>query len=301
MNRMEKTPEKFICEKCHFKCKKLCEWNRHTSTRKHLFAPISNSKNADEPFYCKKCNKPYKAKSSLWYHEKKCNYIETENTISKETNSTVIDNTSILLELTKQNQEFKTMLLEQSNKINELTVQNSQIQNNITNNTTNNSFNLNVFLNETCKDAMNIVDFVNSMKLTIEDFENTGRLGFVDGITRIFIKELKGIDVEKRPVHCTDAKRETVYIKDNNTWEKENNEKKKFKWIINRIAQLNLNQLQYWQQKYPESVINNTKANEKFTELTLVALGGRGQEQEEKFREKIIRNVIKEVILDKKM
>jgi len=304
---MEKTPEKYICNDCDFKCNKNSEWNRHISTRKHLFRINLNEKNADEItlYKCKNCNKSYKAKNSLWYHEKKCNI---DNIMKEDENIKVEDliinsdntiNANILMEIVKQTQEFKNLLIEQNNKINELSVQNAIIQNNITTNTTNNSFNLNFFLNETCKDAMNIVDFVNSMKLTIEDFETTGKLGFVDGISRIFIKELKEMDVEKRPVHCTDAKRETVYIKDNNSWEKENNEKKKFKWVINKIAQMNLNQIQEWQQRYPECVKNNTKENERFTELALVALGGRGAEEEEKYREKIMKNVLKEVLIDK--
>jgi hypothetical protein len=167
----------------------------------------------------------------------------------------------------------------------------------VVNNTMNNQFNLNFFLNETCKDAMNIVDFVNSLKLTIHDFETTGKLGFVEGISRIFIKELRNMEIEKLPIHCTDLKRETLYIKDNDKWEKENDEKRRLKWAINKVAQLNLNQIQDWQIAYPESVVNNTEANEKFTELALVALGGRGEEQENKFRDKIIRNVLKEVVL----
>jgi len=118
-------------------------------------------------------------------------------------------------------------------------------------------------------------------------------------ITEIFINELKGMDVEKRPVHCTDAKRETVYIKDNDTWEKENDEKKKFKWVINRIAQKNLNKIQEWQERYPAYVINNSIENERYTELALVALGGRGEEEDEKYRDKIMKNVLKEVIIDK--
>jgi len=331
---MEKTPEKYICEICDFKCNKNSEWTRHISTRKHLFRINLNEKNANKMTLhkCKNCNKSYKAKNSLWYHEKKCileNKLYPSNLkqypihssltddnqylidLSKEDDPDEMDvknlvlnsdntiNASLLMEIVKQTQEFKNLLIEQNNKINELSVQNSIIQNNITTNTTNNSFNLNFFLNETCKDAMNIVDFVNSMQLTIEDFETTGKLGFVDGISRIFIKELKGMDVEKRPVHCTDAKRETVYIKDNNAWEKENNEKKKFKWVINRIAQLNLNKIKEWQQRYPECVINNTKENERFTELALVALGGRGAEEEEKYREKIMKNVLKEVVINK--
>jgi hypothetical protein len=147
---------------------------------------------------------------------------------------------------------------------------------------------------------MNLVDFVNSLKLTIEDFETTGRLGFVDGISRIIIKELKKLNTEKLPIHCTDLKRETVYIKDNNIWEKENEDKRKLKWVINRVADLNLNQHHEWQAKFPNCRENNTPENDKFIKITKVALGGCGDEEEDKFREKIMRNVIKEVVLDKK-
>jgi hypothetical protein len=177
---------------------------------------------------------------------------------------------------------------------------NQSIVNNNNNTTNNTQFNLQFFLNETCKDAMNIVDFVNSLQLTIDDFETTGKLGFVDGISRIFIKELKKLETEKLPIHCTDFKRETVYIKDNNIWEKENNEKQKLKWTIDRIAQLNLVQHHNWQQRYPVCIENNTKENEYFFKLAAVALGGKGEDEKDKYREKIMRNVLKEVVLDKK-
>jgi hypothetical protein len=223
--------------------------------------------------------------------------------------------------LVEQNKELQNKLLEKENKLleketelhNKLLEQNEQHHkeiielakkqttniNNHNNNTNNNQFNLQLFLNETCKDAMNIMDFVNSLKLTTDDFETTGKLGFVDGISRIFIKELKKLETEKLPIHCTDLKRETVYIKDNNIWEKENNEKQKLKWTIDAIAKLNLNQHEKWQEKYPECRENNTKENEKFFKLTSVALGGRGKDEEDKYREKIMKNVLKEVVLDK--
>jgi hypothetical protein len=228
-----------------------------------------------------------------------------ENKVSSDLFLQAINRTNELQEaFLEQNRELQNKLLEKENYIIEQNTKllelSSKPINNTINTINNNQFNLNVYLNETCKDAMNIVDFVNSLKLTIEDFETTGRLGFVEGISRIFIKELKNMEIEKLPIHCTDLKRETLYIKDENKWEKENDEKRRFKWAINRIAQLNLNQLQNWQLAYPESVVNNTPANEKFTELALVALGGRGEEQENKFREKIMKNVLKEVVLDKK-
>jgi hypothetical protein len=214
--------------------------------------------------------------------------------------------------LVEQNKELQNKLLEKEYELhNKLLEQNEQHHKEIieltkkqttntninSHNTNNNQFNLQFYLNETCKDAMNIMDFVNSLKLTTDDFETTGKLGFIDGISRIFIKELKKLETEKLPIHCTDLKRETVYIKDNNIWEKENNEKQKLKWTIDRIAELNLKQHEKWQEKYPECRENNTKENQHFFKLAAVALGGKGKDEEDKYREKIMKNVLKEVVL----
>jgi len=202
-------------------------------------------------------------------------------------------------ELLEQNNKLLEQNKEYHKEIIELTKKQTTVTNINSNNTNNNQFNLQFFLNETCKDAMNIVDFVNSLKLTTDDFETTGKLGFVEGISRIFIKELKKLETEKLPIHCTDLKRETVYIKDNDKWEKENNEKQKLKWTIDRIAELNLVQHHNWQEKYPVCIENNTKENEYFFKLAAVALGGKGEDEKDKYRDKIMRNVLKEVVLDK--
>ena len=287
------------------------------------------SKHLSEPdnFICY-CGKEYKHRQGLWRHRKTCS---TEHTVPSDATSLLpfskgnCSSSDIPIELIlevikqskevqnvliEQNKELQKQLLEHSNKLlekdNQLIEQNKQIleiakKPNMVNSNNNNktSFNLQFFLNETCKDAMNIVDFVNSLKLTNNDFETTGKLGFVNGISRIFINNLKKMDVITRPLHCTDVKRETVYIKDNDTWEKDNEEKKKLNWAVNRIAQLNLNQIQQWQQEFPDSVKNNTPDNEKFTELALAALGGRDMEEIHKFNDKIMKNVLKEVILSR--
>ena len=213
-----------------------------------------------------------------------------------EHNNKLLEKDNMLLEKENRLLEKDNQLIEQNKQILEIAKKPNMINSNNNNKT---SFNLQFFLNETCKDAMNIVDFVNSLQLTNNDFETTGKLGFVNGISRIFINKLKKMEVIRRPLHCTDMKRETVYIKDNDAWEKETDEKKKLNWAVNRIAQLNLNQIQQWQQEYPDSVKNNTPENEKFTELALVALGGRGEDEILKFNDKIMRNVLKEVILSR--
>ena len=301
---------KFTCELCNYNTNNKRDLNRHIITLKHI--QNSNNRVEQKINICAKCNKQFTTTSGLWKHRKKCEIIETiiniNNNISVELIKEVIKESkelqNVLLEQNKelQNKLFEkdNILIEQNNKLIELAKNPSVVNNNnTTNNTNNNQFNLQFYLNETCKDAMNIVDFVNSLTVTTEDFETTGKLGFVEGISRIFIKALKHMEKEKLPIHCTDLKRETVYIKDKNIWEKENDDKRKLKWTIDRIAQLNLNQNQSWLEKYPICKENNTKENEEFTAMALVALGGRGEEEDDKFRQKIMRNVLKEVVMDK--
>jgi len=236
--------------------------------------------------------------SSLCNHKKKCIGEAKDdtllNSILAENNQTL--NANLLLEIVKQTNEFKTLLIEQNNKINELTTQNTMIQNNITNN---NSFNLNVFLNEKCKDALNIMDFVNSLQLKLTDFENTGRLGYVEGISKIIVNGLKQMDVHKRPIHCTDVKRETMYVKDKDVWEKENEDKSRLSKAVKIIADKNFQQMMEWQKEYPECTVNNTEQNENFIKIMLAVLGGQTPEEDEKNREKILRNIAKEVAIDK--
>ena len=317
---------KYTCKPCNFICNKNANYQSHLLTKKHY-------KNTNECCNviinkCNNCDKEFSTLSGLWKHRKTCTIEhEVPSEVSSHIQGTKLTVGSsdipieLILEVIKQskevqnvlieqNKELQKQLLEHSNKLlekdNQLIEQNKQMleiakKPNMINSNNNNktSFNLQFFLNETCKDAMNIVDFVNSLQLTNNDFETTGKLGFVNGISRIFINKLKKMEVIRRPLHCTDMKRETVYIKDNDAWEKETDEKKKLNWAVNRIAQLNLNQIQQWQQEYPDSVKNNTPANEKFTELALVALGGRGEDEIVKFNDKIMKNVLKEVILSK--
>jgi len=312
----------FLCEICNYNCDKKTNYERHMTSVKHC-KKISEDNNVSNK--CADCDKDFSTISGLWKHRKKCS-MQKEDTVLLDDPSTLIgtkvSNSSndipfeLILEVIKQSKEVQNVLIEQNKELqnkllekeNQLLEQNEKYNEqilelakkpNIINSNNNNTFNLNVFLNEKCKDAMNIVDFINSLQLTTDDFETTGRLGFVNGISKIFISQLKKVDVVCRPLHCTDLKRETLYIKDNDKWEKDTDEKKKLKWAVNRIAQLNLNQIQQWQKKYPDCIENNTPANEKFTELALVALGGRGDEEIDKFNEKIMKNVIKEIVVDK--
>ena len=208
------------------------------------------------------------------------------------------------MEFIKNSKEIQTFLLEQNKELQKTLVELSKNQsivnsNNTTNNTTNNQFNLNFFLNETCKDAMNITDFINSLQLTTKDFENTGKVGFIEGISQIIINKLNSFDTSKRPMHCTDSKRETLYIKDDNVWNKEDDKKTKFKTVVKQIASKNLQQLNRWKEEHPDCIILDTENNIAFRKYFKAALGGTSIEEEEKFFEKIKRNVLKQVLVDK--
>jgi hypothetical protein len=319
----------YICSRCNYNTNIKSNYDKHLLTDKHINKSIlvNEGEPKETKHICSQCNKVYMNYSGLWKHKKICIIIDKEmkpqekreptelqNVFTPSNNGISqlsLSNTDLFLEVLKESKELQQVLIEQNKDLqNKLLEQNKQIielaskqgSNTINshNKTNNNHFNLQFFLNETCKDAMNIADFVNSLELTTDDFETTGKLGFIDGISRIFIKELKKLDTEKLPIHCTDFKRETVYIKDNDIWEKENDEKKRVKWAIDKIAKLNYNQIQQWQEKFPECRENNTPANEYFFRLVKVALGGYGKEEQNKFSEKIMRNVLKEVVLDKK-
>ena len=238
-------------------------------------------------FECDNCGKFYKDKSGLWRHNKKCIPQKKE-----------VDNDMIHL-LIEQNQELQKQVFE-------LAKQNSVINNNNTttttnsNNTTNNQFNMNFFLNETCKDAINLSEFMNSINLQLEDLENTARLGYVEGISRILIRALKDMDVGRRPIHCTDVKRETVYVKEQDNWEKEEPDKNNLKRAVNYIADQNLCQIDKWKQENPSCLDTNSEESQRLSQIYINALGGSCPDEDRKFMDKIIKNVLHEVVVDKK-
>ena len=220
-------------------------------------------------------------------------------------------NTGLFMDFMKQNKEFQEFLLEQNRELQEqikelaktpassIVNNNNRIKN--TQNTQNNHFNIQVFLNETCKNAMNMSEFIQNLNVTAEDFETTGKIGYVEGISTIFINELKTMDITTRPLHCTDVKRDSVYIKDNNEWKKEDHNKTLLKDAIKKIAKCNFNSRVAWEDKHPYCHINATPENETWVKFSLVSLGGRSDDQSDKFMNKIISNVLDSVTIDKKM
>lgn len=296
--------KRFECKKCNFICSKESDWLRHIKTRKHKTRIDSNENALQKPplFVCDICNKEYKANSSLWYHKKSCfpklDEPKLENTMLSINDNSLGDLNvkEIIIDLLKQNKDLQTQIIEISKESKVTNITNNNITNNSTNNTTNNTqFNLNMFLNETCKNALNIDDFMDSLQVTVEDLIQTGKLGFVQGMTRIFLKGLKDLDVTKRPFHCTDLKRETVYIKDQDTWEKETTEKKLMKQALNQVVRKNLKMLPVWQREHPDYL-----DHQDYISIAKNSLGSEYTDEQQRMDEKIIRNVLKEVMLDKK-
>ena len=302
---MENTPKTAIlrqCIQCDFKCSKNIDWDRHILTQKHqnrTFLNVLEQKNAKkcQTFYCKNCDKEYKARNSLWYHEKNCNINNTNNETNNETNSDKMDKDQLILFLIKQNSEliketseFKNLMMEVIKTGTHNTTNN--------NNSHNKTFNLQLFLNETCKDAMNIMDFVDSVKLQLSDLENVGKIGFVEGISNIIVNNLNSLDETKRPIHCTDAKREVMYIKDEDKWEKENDYKQKMRKAIKKIAHKNSMMLNEFKSKHPDCLKSESKYSDKYNNLIIEAMGGKGDDDLEK-EDKIIKNIAKNVTIDK--
>jgi hypothetical protein len=211
----------------------------------------------------------------------------------------VQNNKDMQIFMMEQQKELQNKLLEQQKEFQNTIIELTKNQMTTINNNSNNTFNLNLFLNEKCKDALNITEFLESLKLTVEDLETTGRLGYVLGISRILINKLKELDVYSRPLHCTDYKRETVYIKDQDKWEKENEEKTKLRSVIRQVEKKNLKMMPVWQEKNPEFRDVATPKNEEFVKISLSSIGEYTQEGIEKQDEKILKNVLKEVVVDK--
>jgi hypothetical protein len=220
---------------------------------------------------------------------------------------------SLVIELLKQNQEFKEMMVEQHKKMTEQQQKMVEQQDTIielskntgnttinnTNNTMNNRFNLNVFLNETCKDAINLNDFIQSIELTVDDFVNTGEVGYVRGISDIMLDRIRNMHPHVRPIHCTDLKRETVYVKDSDIWSKEDEKKTHIRKAVRIIANKNKAQVHPWIAENPKYDILDTPECNKFFEYTKASLGGYGKEEDEKFEKKIINNILKETVINK--
>ena len=305
--------------KCNYICEKINDWNRHCLTRKHNLnnkitknkihenekhenenhknENINKNTNKNIKYICV-CGREYKYRQGLFKHQQKC--LDNETTNHEITSETI-------LRLVKENKDLKHILQKHQNQTDTLLQQNSALievaknaHTNIHNssNCNNKTFNLNIFLNETCKDALNINDFVDSIKLQLNDLENVGKFGFVNGITNIIVNNLKALNETQRPVHCTDQKRKTIYVKDEDKWEKEDYECKKVRKAIKHVANKNSKLLFEFKNIHPDCIDSDSIHSEQYTKLMVEAYGGQGQEDTDN-ENKIIHNILKVVTIDK--
>jgi hypothetical protein len=292
----QKKPQKiptFLCELCNFITNNKKDYGRHLATLKHISQCGGNGWNAKNPqktpdFECM-CGKIYKHSSGLWKHKKKCNATEPTSN-----NGDPTDKQLIML-LLKENKEFKELIIEQSGKMLELANKPSSITNN--NNCTSQQFNLNLFLNEKCKNAMNMSDFVDSLEILEDDFEDIGKLGYIQGISNIFIKGLKDLDETTRPLHCNDRKRETLYIKENDTWNKDDNNQKFIK-AIQEVSHKNVKYIPVWRDAHPDALDGTTKKNSQYMRIVNQVMTSISPDDRVGIN-KIISNVANKVYIDK--
>ena len=286
----QKNAELFNCNICDFKCCKKSNYEKHVLSRKHqnTFKILTNAdknmpENAKLNFICE-CGKIYKHRQSLHKHKQQCHHITSDNNI------TDIDDKSLIIKLLQQNQDLQKSLIELSK---EKSINTNHI------NSHNKTFNLQFFLNETCKDALNITDFVSSIKLQLSDLETTGRLGYVEGISNIILNNLKTLDTSERPIHCSDSKREIIYIKNDNQWTKENEDKPVLTNAIKVIANENIKQINQWKKNNPDCTDSESKKNNLYLKIVSNAMSGSSKDETDKNINKIISNVAKEIIINK--
>ena len=289
----------FSCEICHFTCCNKFDYKRHLTTQKHKVSLDGNKMEiletadlADSKYKCV-CNKYFKSRSGVWKHKQSCSlasiHIDPVQPISNE----------LILSILQQNKELQQLMMDQNKSIIEIS-KNNQITNynSIHTNSHNKTFNLQVFLNETCKDAMNLTDFVDSLQIQLSDLEKVGKDGFVAGISNIIMKNLKALDVTMRPVHCSDQKRETMYIKDQNEWHndsKELPENQKLKKAIKQIAHKNICMIPEWKKQYPDCVYAESRKSDLYNHIMYEAM-----DHNEANSNKIIKKIAKEVGIEKK-
>jgi hypothetical protein len=297
----------FECIPCKYKTCNHYDYTKHCNTIKHynnnfslynenILDKDNREKNNNHkekniiPVFCDICNKKYKDNSGLWRHKKVCKLTEIDTNYSNQLTPEFIIN------MFEQNKELTNVIVEQNKALIEMS-KNTHCNNIQYNN--NQTFNLQLFLNETCKDAMNISDFLDSLKLQLSDLENVGKVGFVEGISTIIVKNLQALDIHKRPVHCADKKREVIYIKDENKWQKEDEDKNRMRKIIKKVAFKNQKLLSKYKEEHPGCNYSESKYSDQYSKIVIEAMGGCGDKNETEQENKIIQNITKEILIDK--
>jgi hypothetical protein len=323
-NLSQKVATNFYCKKCNYTTSKKYDYYKHINTSKHKNQQESTDLSLiNEEFKCTICNKCYKDRSGLWRHKKICkeklelesnnlNEITNINEIIQKDDEIIekditVTDAKLVFELLKQNNEFKELMLTQTNQMmtQMMEIAKTNNSNNINNGTINNNnnynqFNLQLYLNETCKNAMTIDEFLDYLQPTLEELEATAHLGYVEGITRIIMRGLKDLEEELRPFHCSDLKRESLFVKNpDGEWEKETDEKPLMLKFVKAVARKNFNNVNKWRQEHPNCRYHDSKSNDMFNQIMLNSTSGRTEEEQKASYEKIIKNITKEIVIDK--
>ena len=289
----------FECKDCDYKTCNRKDFKKHLDTKKHQHNKYNKCINLSpvRNMVCV-CGKSYSHRASLYNHKKNCKIVVQsdmgENTI---VGDKINITTEMFMKLMNDNQDMIKIIKEQQQQINAIIpkIGNVTTNNNTTTNMTNNNFNLNFFLNEKCKDALNISEFIESLKITLEDLQYSRSNGLVQGISNVMIRGLKKLDIYKRPIHCTDVKRDTMYIKDKEKWEKDETHEKLRNTII-KIANKERNAISAWVEQNPDWMDTETTQMEY---LTLINKICEPIENDIKNEKKIIKIIGKEIILNK--
>ena len=323
-----KIAENYICEKCDYKCCKKSEWERHIATRKH------KNDNLPKITHICSCGKQYSHSSGLSRHKNFCELLNNEqinnsilnkadleeavrkmvansltqcgivnqnnnnNTNNTTNNNMLVSEAAITADtismIVKQNQDFQKEIIGQ---IMEFMKASNNVNNGIINN---GHFNLQVYLNETCKNAMTLNQFLDYIQPTIQQLEDTAILGYVEGISRIILQGFKNLEEEELPFHCTDLKREHIYVKNpDDEWVEEKDEKPLLLRFIKEVARKSFNNLSAWQKQNPQWANYHSKQNDMFNKIVNNSMSGETEKEQQENYNKIMKNIMKNIVIDK--
>ena len=309
-----KVAQKYVCLFCDYTTCKKSSYDKHLSTQKHIIKSSCNTCNQEvakscSQHICEKCNKIYNSRVGLWHHKKKCvvpapsqekQPLEVHTGNVNSVDMLIQTQTTLILELVKQNQEFRQLLMDQSKTMVDVAKNQGNNNHNTMNHSNNKTFNLNFFLNETCKDAMNMKDFIQSLEMTLPELEKMGEIGFAEGMSRVFVNRLNSLDITKRPIHCSDVKREIMHIKHEDKWEKDNANQDKLKNIIKQLTHKNIMMLDDWKKANPGCTAYDSRKYDHYLKLTMESMGPTDEDAEKRDFNKIIRRVAENTTIDKK-